>query len=163
MNANDTLCTTLDTSSMVLNKYLEDLSDADLMKRPGPGCNHIAWQLGHLISSEGRLLDAVAPGSAVDLPAGFAEKHSKETTDDNNPANFCTKQEYLNLFEKVHTATKAAIAKFSEADLDKPAPEHLRSMFPTVGHVYVLIATHSMMHAGQLVPVRRALGKAVVI
>ncbi len=163
MNANDTLCATLDTSSMVLSKYLEDLSDADLMKRPGPGCNHIAWQLGHLISSERHLLDAVAPGSASDLPEGFAEKHSKEAITDDNPANFCTKQEYLDLFEKVHAATKAAIAKVSEADLDQPAPEHFRSMFPTVGHVYVLIATHSMMHAGQLVPLRRELGKPVVI
>jgi hypothetical protein len=36
-------------------------------------------------------------------------------------------------------------------------------MFPTVGHIYLLIATHQLMHAGQFVPVRRALGKPVVI
>ncbi len=163
MNAKETLCATLDTSSMVLGKYLEDLTDSDLMRRPGEGCNHIAWQLGHLISSEKQLLQAVGAGTDVELPEGFAEKHSKETVTDDNSANFYTKQEYVALFEKVHNATKAALDKISEADLDKPAPEHFRSMFPTVGHVYVLIATHGMMHAGQLVPVRRALGKPVVI
>ncbi|TWU21287.1 DinB family protein [Bythopirellula polymerisocia] len=163
MNVKDALCATLDTSSMVLSKYLEDLSDADLMKRPGEGCNHVAWQLGHLINSEKQLLESLSPGSSVELPSGFAEKHSKETVADDNPANFCTKQEYLDLFDKVHEATKAAIANVSEEDLDKPAPEHFRSMFPSAGHVYVLIATHSMMHAGQLVPLRRALGKPVVI
>jgi hypothetical protein len=36
-------------------------------------------------------------------------------------------------------------------------------MFPTAGHIYLLIATHGLMHAGQFVPVRRKLGKPVVI
>lgn len=163
MNAQDAIRSTLNMSSMVLSRYLDDLSDADLMLRPGPGCNHIAWQLGHLIASENQLLEGVAPGAGAELPAGFAEKHGRDTTSDDDPAHFCQKQEYLELFEKVHAATQATIAKMSEADLDKPAPEHFRKMFPTAGHVLLLIATHGLMHAGQLVPVRRKLGKPVVI
>jgi hypothetical protein len=163
MNAQDAICGALKMSTMVLSRYLDDLSDADLMLRPGSGCNHIAWQLGHLIASENQLLESVAPGAGIELPAGFAEKHSKETKDDDDPAHFLTKQEYLDLFEKVHAASLAAIAKTSEADLDKPGPERFRQMFPTAGHVYLLIATHGLMHAGQLVPVRRKLGKPVVI
>ncbi len=163
MNTQDAIRATLKTSSVVLTKYLDDLSDADLMLRPGVGCNHIAWQLGHLIASENQLLEAVAPGAGIELPAGFAEKHGKERKDDDDPAHFCTKQEYLDLFEKMHAATLAAIAKMSDADLDKPAPEHFQKMFPTAGHVVILIATHGLMHAGQFVPVRRSLGKPVVI
>ena len=163
MNTQDAIRATMNTSSLVLNRYLEDLSDADLMNRPGPGCNHIAWQLGHLIASENQLLESVSPGSSIELPAGFAEKHSKETISDDNPANFCTKQEYLDQFERVHAATNQVIDQLSNADLDQPAPEHFRSMFPTRGHVFILIATHGLMHAGQLVPVRRKLGKPVVI
>jgi hypothetical protein len=134
MNTKEAIRATMGVSSMVMNKYLEDLSDADLMKRPGPGCNHIAWQLGHLISSEAQLLAMAAPGTTVELPAGFAEKHTKEKTGDDNPANFCTKQQYLDEFEKVHAATFAVIDALSDADLDKQAPENFRSMFPTVGH-----------------------------
>ena len=163
MNTQDAIRATLNTSSMVLSRYLEDLSDADLMLRPGPGCNHIAWQLGHLIASENQLLEAVAPGSGIKLPEGFAEKHSKAQKDDDDPSHFYKKQEYMDLFEKVHAATLATIAKMSDADLDKPAPEQFRKMFPTAGHVVVLIATHGLMHAGQFVPVRRKLGKPVVI
>jgi uncharacterized damage-inducible protein DinB len=163
MNTQQAIRATMDTSSMVLNRYLEDLSDADLMQRPGPGCNHIAWQLGHLIASENHLLESVATGSGIGLPEGFAAKHSKEKCSDDNPANFYTKQEYLDLFEKVHQATYTVIEKLSDSDLDQPAPEHFRSMFPTAGHIVILIATHGLMHAGQLVPVRRALGKPVVI
>jgi hypothetical protein len=163
MNAQDAIRATLSTSSVVLNKYLGDLDDADLMNRPGEGCNHIAWQLGHLIAAENQLLESIVPGSGVELPAGFAEKHSKATSADDNPENFGTKQEYLDLFEKVHEATFKVIARMSDADLDQPAPESFRSMFPTVGHMLVLIATHGLMHAGQFVPVRRRLGKPVVI
>jgi uncharacterized damage-inducible protein DinB len=163
MNAQQAIRATMDTSSIILNRYLEDLSDADLMRRPGPGCNHIAWQLGHLVASENQLLESVATGTGIQLPEGFAAKHTKEKLGDDNPANFYSKQEYLDLFEKVHQATYAVIEELSDADLDQPAPESFRSMFPTVGHIIILIAIHGLMHAGQFVPVRRALGKPVVI
>lgn len=163
MNTQQAIRATMDSSSIVLNRYLEDLSDVDLMQRPGPGCNHIAWQLGHLIASEAQLLQSIVPTARVDLPEGFAAKHTKEQIANDNPADFYSKQEYLDLFEKVHAATVAEVGKFSDADLDQPAPEAFRSMFPTVGHIVILIATHGLMHAGQFVPVRRKLGKPVVI
>lgn len=163
MNAQDAIRATLDTTSMILTSYISDLSDADLMCRPAKGCNHLAWQLGHLIASECSLLESVAPGAGVELPAGFVEKHSKETCGEDDQAKFCTKQEYLDLFDKVHAASLAALEKTSEADLDAESPEKFRQMFPTVGNIYVLIAMHGMMHAGQFVPVRRELGKPVLI
>ena len=163
MNAQDAIRTTLETSSMVLTSYISDLSDAELVQRPSKDCNHLAWQLGHLISSECQLLESVAPGAAAELPEGFAEKHSKENASIDDSSKFCTKEEYLELLGKAQTATKAALAATTEADLDAPAPEKFRQMFPTAGHVYVLIATHGMMHAGQFVPVRRALGKPILM
>ena len=163
MNTKDAIRGTAQLSSMVMTSYVGDLSDADLMLRPGPGCNHLAWQLGHLVSSECNLLEGIQPGAAPELPEGFAAKHSKEATGVDDPSQFYTKQEYLDLMEKSQAASLAALEKLSESDLDEPSPESLRQMFPTVGHVYLLIATHQLMHAGQFVPVRRALGKPVVI
>ena len=163
MNAQDAIRSTMNMSSMVLSSYLGDLDDADLMSRPAEGCNTIAWQLGHLISAECQLLESIKPGSAAALPEEFAERHSKETIGEDDPGKFCTKQEYLDLFEKVHAATEAALSEMSESDLDQPSPEHFRERFPTVGDVCVLIACHGLMHAGQLVPVRRSLGKPIVI
>ncbi|MCU0709351.1 MAG: DinB family protein [Pirellula sp.] len=78
MDAREALKQTLRTTNMVVSSYLSDLSDADLLVRPGKGCNHIAWQLGHLIHSNASILDAIAPGSAPALPAGFGEQHSKD-------------------------------------------------------------------------------------
>jgi hypothetical protein len=163
MLATEVLNATLATSDMVLKSYVADLEDADLMKRPAPGCNHLAWQLGHLISSQCGLLDSVCPGKSIALPEGFAEAHAKDKAGSENPADFYTKNQYVDLLEKNEQATMAAISAMTPEQLDAPAPEHLREMFPTVGHVCMLIATHSMMHAGQFVPVRRMLGKPIVI
>jgi len=163
MNAKDAIRQTLQLSQMVLRRYLEDLTDAELFQRPGPGCNHLAWQLGHLISAESQLVEFLRPGAGVPLPQGFAEQHSKETAGSDDASQFRTKQQYLELFDQANRATLALLEQFSESELDQPGPEQLQPMLPTIGSVFLLIATHPLMHAGQFVPVRRALGKPVVI
>lgn len=163
MDTRQAILSTKKISQMVLTQYISDLSDAELLLRPGKDCNHIAWQLGHLIHSECGLLNSLVPGAAPQLPAGFAEKHDKARQGNDNPSDFCTKQEYLDLIKQVHQAFITALNQCSDADFDKPSPEHWRKMFPTAGEIWVLIATHQMMHAGQFVPVRRALGKPVLI
>jgi DinB family protein len=163
MNSKDTLRDTLNLSHFILKSYVGDFTDADLMRRAGKGCNHVAYQLGHLIASECDLLNGIRPGSAPELPAGFAQQHKKENAGSDDPAKFLTKQQYLELTEKVHAATLALLESYPEADFEKPAPESFRKMFPTMGSIFILIATHPMMHAGQFVPIRRALGKPIVI
>lgn len=163
MNARQAISSTMDTSLMVLKQYIGDLSDAELLKRPGPGCNHIAWQLGHLIASECGILESLIPGAAPELPAGFKEKHDKTNAGSDDPQDFYTKQQYLDLIDKVHAASVKALNSVADADFDQPAPESFRAWFPTAGQVWILIATHPLMHAGQFVPVRRALGKPIVI
>lgn len=163
MNSIDAIKQTYGFSQMVLNGYLGDLSDADLLQRPAEGLNHVAWQLGHLISSEGNLLEMVAPGSAAALPEGFVENHSKDNASSDDASSFLTKTEYLELFQKVQAATFAALDGISEADLDKPGPESMKDFCPTVGSLFILISTHVMMHVGQIVPLRRKLDKPVVM
>ncbi len=163
MNTKDAIKQTYGFSQMVLNGYLGDFEDADLMQRPGEGCNHIAWQLGHLISSEGNLLNMAVPDAAAELPDGFVENHAKENAGSDDASQFCTKAEYLELFQKVQAATFAALDSLSDDDLDKPGPEGMRNFCPTVGSLFILISTHVMMHVGQIVPIRRRLGKPVVM
>ena len=52
MNAKDVIKYNLRVADMGWSTLLSDLSDADLLVRPSPAANHLAWQLGHLISSE---------------------------------------------------------------------------------------------------------------
>lgn len=163
MDTREAIRATLDASMLVLKSYVGDFTDSELRSRPGPGCNHVAWQLGHVISANCFLLDLIQPGAAPELPAGFAEKHSVEAAAIDDSAQFYTKQQYLELFGKLNDAIISAVNQQTLEDLDRPAPERFRAAFPTVGHMYILLATHPLMHAGQFVPVRRALGKPVVI
>ena len=150
-------------SAMVLMSYISDLDDADLMRRPCEGCNHLAWQLGHLIASEVQMLEMAAPGQGVALPEGFVDAHAKEQCGNDDPSAFLGKDAYVRLFEEVQAASKAALDAIPDADLDKPGPEPLRSVCPTMGDLFILIATHPMMHAGQFVIVRRQLGKPILM
>ncbi|MEZ6060269.1 MAG: DinB family protein [Planctomycetaceae bacterium] len=163
MDAKAAIKETLSLSNMVLSSYISDLTDAELMKRPAAGCNHVAWQLGHLISSECGMLNGIQPGAAPELPEGFDEKHSKENATSDDSSDFLTKEQYTELAGKVHDAVTACLDAYPSEKLDDPSPEAYRSMFPTMGSIFLLIATHPMMHAGQLVPLRRQLGKPVVI
>jgi uncharacterized damage-inducible protein DinB len=163
MNAKDAIRSSANLSTMVLKAYISDLDEADLMRRPGQGCNHLAWQLGHLISSEAQLLDSVAPGRGAQLPAGFADAHSKEACHSDDPAGFRGKQTYVELFDQVRAASLAALDAYAQSDLDKPAPEDFREFCPTMGDMFTLIATHPMMHAGQFAVVRRQLGKPILM
>lgn len=163
MNAIDVLRSTYSTSRMVLKSYVGDFSDAELMNRPHEDCNHLAWQLGHLIASECLFIEQLSPGSGFALPDGFAEQYTRETQSDNDASHFLSKDEYLDLFDKVQEATFAVLDNTTEAQLDEEGPAMFQPMFATKGAVWVIVATHNMMHAGQIVPVRRACGKAVVI
>jgi hypothetical protein len=158
MNAKDAIKFSLESNQNMIGMYLGDLSDADLLVRPTPGANHIAWQLGHLIIAEVNFFLPKVPGAKpAALPPGFVEQHSKDTA--NSDSGFMTKDEYLKLFNTARAATLATVDGLSDADLDKDSGWQ---MAPTVGKVLLFIGSHDMMHAGQFTVVRRKLGKPVL-
>lgn len=159
MNARDAIKASFAMPDMICRRYLDDLKDADLLVRPVPGANHIAWQLGHLITSERAIVEAACPGSMPALPAGFAEKHNKDAAGNDDPKAFCKKDEYLKLYDQVRAATFKALDTVKEADFDKPGPEKYRQICPTVASIFLMQPEHWTMHAGQWAIVRRKLGK----
>jgi DinB superfamily len=163
MNAKDAIRIALQGTHAMLNSYLSDLTDADLLVRPVPNANHIAWQLGHLISAEVGLLCPVVPGLiSVPLPPGFKEQHDNSTAAVDPPKGFLKKAEYLNLFNQARESTIAAVNKLNDADLDKPTTGSMAKFAPTLGALLLLQSHHVLMHAGQVTVVRRKLGKPVL-
>jgi uncharacterized damage-inducible protein DinB len=163
MTAKDAIKHALTSTLKMLEWYLSDLSDADLLVRPVPKANHIAWQLGHLISAEHHLLVGQLPGVTYpELPAGFDQRYSKETAADDSPKNFATKAEYLSLLTNFRNATVAAVSKLSDADLDKPVTGNMAKHAPTLTELLLLTANHTTMHSGQFTVVRRKLGKPIL-
>ncbi|QDT09518.1 DinB family protein [Planctomycetes bacterium K23_9] len=162
MDSKNAIKAAMDLSSMVYRGYLSDLDDAEMLQRPSDGCNHFAWQTGHLIASEVGLLESICPGKAATLPDGFEEAHAKEAAASDDASQFKSRDEYMQLWDSVRASTVAALDGLSAEDLDAESPEHMRDFCPTVGHMFVLIGTHPMMHAGQAVPLRRKTGKPVM-
>lgn len=163
MDAKEAIRSSANLSTLVLKTYVSDLEDVDLMIRPRSGCNHLAWQLGHLIWSEWQLLEQIVPGQKMDLPAGFGEAHTKETAASDDAASFFDKGTYLKLFDNVRAASQVALDDFPDPDLDLPAPKEFLDFCPKKGDLFTLIAIHPMMHAGQFVIVRRRLGKPILM
>ncbi len=162
MTAKDVIRKSLEMAHWVTNQYLEDLSDADLVQRPVPGANHIAWQLGHLLMSEREMVSSLGC-TMPELPAGFEAAHSKEASGSDSRSGFGSKAQYLDHFKRMHAATLAALSATPDAQLDQPAPEPMRSYAPTVGDVFNMVGLHEMMHTGQFAVLRRKLGKPVKI
>jgi hypothetical protein len=163
MTGVDAIRTALQATQHLVTWFLSDLSDADLLVRPAPGANHIAWQMGHLIVAEGGLARQQLPGVAYpELPAGFVKQHGKETQATDPPAGFATRAEYVDLFTRARQATLAALNKLNDAQLDQPNTGNMAAFAPTLGALLMLVSNHSLMHAGQFSVVRRKLGKPVL-
>jgi hypothetical protein len=162
MNAKDAIRITFDMSEQVIQAYLSDLDDSDLLVRAVPGMNHIAWQVGHLISTERYCAELLRPGTSPPLPEGFEEAHGKDGARSDDRARFLTRDGYLALWKAQREATRAAIDAVPESDLDRTDPA-----FPpyasTVGALLNMAGVHTLMHVGQFVAVRRLLNKPVTI
>jgi len=163
MPTKDSILYVLDLAESISKGYLSDLTAADLLLRPVPGMNHIAWQLGHLLLTEQRFVEMIKPGSSPALPPDFEAGHGRQSFGDDDPGHHLAPADYLRLMQAQRDATKAVLAGLGEDDLAAPGPEGVRQMAPTVGATFLLIGTHVLMHVGQYVPVRRKLGKPIAM
>lgn len=156
MNTREALQLSIDMGKLIAMGYVGDLTEAELMKRPCAGCNHIKWQLGHLIASERDMMEIICPGTMPKLPDGFAEKYTKETAASDKPEDFHSKAELLATFETIRAGTLAALSKTNDADFDKSTGVEYAK---TVGAMFELQGSHWVMHAGQWAVVRRLCGR----
>lgn len=163
MNAKDVIRYSLDQSQHIIDAYIGDLDDADLLIRPVEGMNHIAWQLGHLIQTERAIAEAVKPGSSPPLPDGFEAGHGRQEFGKDDPTAYLPRAKYQELWKAQRAATRAVLDSLPDSELDKPSPEPFRAFAPTFGALLNLAGTHPLLHAGQFVGVRRKTKRPITI
>jgi ferric-dicitrate binding protein FerR (iron transport regulator) len=159
MRIQDHIVHSLTFSLGMLERTVADFSDDDLLARPVGNANHAAWQIGHLICSDTRLAQAVA--TAPELPAGFAEKFTKETAA--TDTGFPSKAELLQLYRRQREGIIAWVKAASDADLEKATPERLQRLGGSAGALLLFLPLHLTLHTGQIQVIRRALGKPVLM
>ncbi len=163
MQAKDAIRHSLQASDRMMLKYLEDLSDEDLLIRPIEGMNPIAWQVGHLVSSERAMLEQIKPGASPPLDEGFLTLHARDATKPKPETGWLTKDEYIKLFKAQRAATLSVLEQMTDKELNAPSPERFQAMAPTLGAVVNMAGLHIIMHLGQFVAVRRKLGKPIAM
>ena len=160
MDLQQAIVASMTQSDFVVNAYLADLTPEDLLARPVPSANHIAWQLGHLIASERYLIDKAVPGAMDALPPGFEAQHKKETADKQGASDFLSKEEYLSLARKVRANTLRIARELAPADFDRPLGAGVPPVVKTAGEMFLFVGAHWLMHAGQWAILRRTRGRA---
>jgi DinB superfamily len=161
MDFKDSVRKTMEMADFMVEKYVTDLTPEEMLTRPAPAANHVAWQLGHLIAAERNLVEGGVPGSMPQLPAGFAERHNKDTAKRDKPSDFLTKDEYLKLAKEIRAATLKVLDSVKDADFDKPVTGKVPGFVQTVGDCFVTVGGHWTMHTGQWVVLRRKLCREV--
>lgn len=162
MNAIQVLENGINSAKMISMGYLADLTDEEMMHRPDPKCNHIKWQLGHLLQSDNMMVNGCVAGTISELPEGFSEKYTKETCSSDHAGDFHSKEELLGMYETQTKAILEALAGLSEDDLDRPAPDSMKDYAPTFGAAFGMIGDHWLMHAGQWAVIRRQKGRSPI-
>jgi len=160
MTGTQAIKASLATSDMLWGMLTEDLSDSDLMVRPVPGANHIAWQWGHILAFE-CIVHPKIGATTPPLPANFVERHANEKSQLDTAGEFQTRAEYAQIAKDLRGATLAALGKLTDADLDKPNEGKMAAFAPTLGDLLLLLGSHGVMHVGQISAIRRKLGKPI--
>jgi len=163
MNAKDPIVELMNRSEAVLHLYVDDLTDSEFNEIAVTGMNSIAWQVGHLLSTEHLVIEAIRPGSSPPLPDGFNERHMRNSPQASSTGGWLSKDEYFKLRDAQRAVTLKVVEELPIEELDNPAVEMLRPMFPTVGSSLLLIGSHTLLHLGQFVVVRRKNNKPIAL
>ena len=163
MSPKDAIRMGIDAGDMITNAYINDLDDSELLLRPVPGMNHIAWQLGHLIAAERHFVEMIKPGSCPALPEGFAEAHSKETSTLDDPVEVPSRGPSTRSSGRRSGPRRSPFSTaYPKPTSTRPTPV-IRNLPRRVAALLGMVGTHALMHCGQFVAVRRKVGKPVVI
>jgi hypothetical protein len=163
MNGITAIRTALESTGQMVPWFLGDFTDADLLVRPVPGANHAAWQIGNVIGGDVMIVKSQLPDAVYpELPEGFEERYGNKGTSLDD-AGFLGRDAFLALFAQVRAATIAALDGLTDADLERPTTGDMAKFAPTLGHVFLLVSNHTLMHVGQFSVIRRKLGKPVLL
>ena len=127
---------------------------------PPGGVSHVAWQVGHLASSQYRLcLERLGPRGAGDealISDAFLKSFSRDSLPE--PETGFSATEIRAVLDRVYARVMAELPSYPDADLDRPpvAPHKLCGSRIAILRYAPL---HEMIHCGQVAMIRRMLGQ----
>ncbi len=138
---------------------VDDLTDDQMILRPGGAMNHPAWILGHIGAYHAIVLDLLAGRPVTDAKDdplyGFAGHGPLDEL-----APYGTKQAIIDRFATGHEQVVQALLAATPSDFArKPSLERWAKQYPTVEFMLPdLMLHHESLHIGQISIWRRAAG-----
>ena len=155
-SVNDMLAFGLSNSQVVLKRYVADLSPQEYLHRLAPNANCAAWTVGHLAMTDRRALQLLG-APLPPIPEGFDRRFSR---DEGCPQaqDFGDVAQIVSVFDehrnRLIAVTKTASPEQLDRKLEKPI-----AFATTFAEALTFLAIHTSMHAGQIVMIRRSLGR----
>lgn len=162
-NPNDVVLDQLQIGQYLIEKFTEDLSDAEYFSAPMDGANHAAWILGHIACSEDTIVSLIV-GTPQRLLQTAHELFCKGSSCLADASKYPSRKELDELFRNSRANTVEILEAFDKNKWRDPSPEEgPKDMFPTLGALWGLLGTHQFWHIGQLTMCRAAMNKKQIL
>ncbi len=150
----------LTASNRAVLSAIDNMRDAaTTFPTPNGGC-HPLWVLGHLTIVEG-MIPAVIFGG--ENPVSEWQKYFGEGSEPiGDSAAYPSVAEIREKYQELRERNRKLLDALSDADLDQPVkapPVGREQLFATVGHAFLAVALHQMMHYGHVTDAMRAAGR----
>jgi hypothetical protein len=159
MDKKENLKFILEMNRGIIQKLTGDITEQESIDQAGTVINHIKWQIAHLAFYVDWLIEKF--GGEKTLTDEWAEicKGGADVPDNSMFPSF---EELRSLFFKLYDRLTALIEKADDAYLDEVlelSPNFKSSRM----NAAIYIGTHEQYHSGQIVVIRKALGRERVL
>lgn len=141
-----------------LLRNIEGLTHNDSLISPAPGGNCLNWVVGHLVSTNERLLEVL--GQPPVLGKDSLRRYDRGSAELHDPAEALPLDTLLAAWDRQWAGIDAGLSAIAPEKLDAPAPFSPRNKVDeTVLSLLTIVMFHQAYHAGQAGLLRRIAGR----
>lgn len=155
MNVREQLQYMVNVNKMVAGRLLDDLTDEESAVMFDNLSNHIRWLTGHAVYSNGFALTQL--GSKDMDWQKYGKLFSGGTEIAGDPSTYPTIAELREILNSFYDRELELLENISDEDLERDVGEEGKPM--PAWKRFCFMCMHDFYHAGQIVQIRRALGR----
>ncbi len=155
MSTNEQIAFLIGFNSGAIHRAIDDITDEEPLVRGADNSSHIRWLTGHLTESMHYLLTSL--GGSYDLPKSFGDAFKTGREASQNADEYPSMDELRTTLFELRKALQDHVLKVPDDVWAEPAGE--QSMFPNKAAMAMFFCQHDFYHLGQMVTIRRAIGR----
>jgi hypothetical protein len=152
----DTLKSHVVTTQSMIRRLVDDINDEESMMTLGNNPNHIKWLTGHLVFTA--MLAGTAAGGKLAMPEGWGDIFRRGSQSPDKTAVFPAMPAVRGVLYEFQDKVQGALDQADDEFLDAK-----RIIAPnwedTPVNAILFFCAHDFYHAGQIVMIRRAIGR----